>query len=216
MVSITAEIQYGTYSWCCVLGKHILSVRNPSSTSKRFWDIPKQVMMLRIDISIPEALLSQVDIINVYRGRALVRYTINRPLPKDVTLVIAVGSDTESFPGSILDIKFEKILSRPVGGSIFDRLPMQTILEEQLAVPDIQLKGSSTCAICIEDVEDGDTYVSTCSHKFHMSCIYNYTSGIGLTQPLPPRCATQCEHNKAIVDFKCPVCRKVQQQRETR
>ena len=203
-MKVTATSNYGTYAWCTQEDRFVLAISNkPNTDDLRV----KQCLMLNIDLHDFASVNPSIDSICVYTTwGGIAQYQKAKPFSRYMRFII--GQST--FPGDKLIVKYEKILPRPPGFDFFKRSPSQTLAEQVITVPDVQIKGDSSCAICLEEVNHTNLYISSCNHKYHMSCIQDYATSAGNIGTLSKLHASISGYSTYITSFRCPTCRSPQ------
>lgn len=205
-INVVIKSQYGSYCWCGnnYDGEHSGYYLSSSCKCELY---KLKHFMLYIKVSISDELLKMTDIIEIYDSTGfLAQYHADVPLMTSTKEFFF--SVDEKLIDTELYIKCRKIvrLKKPEGVFI-GRVPMVTVLQKSVIIPQILLRGDKKCSICLDEITDDDKYISRCGHNFHSSCIFKYLEKINKLKPLTSHCSKYCEHSEKVLPFPCPICR---------
>lgn len=210
---VSIKLSVGNYEWCGnnygydISGHYLTPYREKS----------KEQIMIELSTQMSERLLQKIDLIEIYnmpngqRGFCAnySHYKLSNPHKVFFKLQPEYGKIGES-----LMINYLKLLPRNPKANIFSRSPMKIIHSEIIQIPDLEIKGSNDCAICLEPA-DTERYISTCQHIFHSKCIFEYLKATEKLLPLSEYCVKfECGHDKKCKPFECPVCKKLLESRD--
>jgi hypothetical protein len=164
-------------------------------------------IMVSITIKMSQNLYNSIDIIEIYDCTGfLAQYTVNKIQSPIIKFFFALKY---AKPGTDLQISYQKILPKQKTSIILSRSPREKIFKETIKIPELVVKGTTECAICLDEIEtDNNKYFSKCCHVFHMDCLWKYLEP-EYVKPLTNHCSRYCKHTGKVKPFACPLCRTV-------
>lgn len=205
--NVKINSHYGTYAWCTngdsreKPGWHLTDCRKKPMN---IIDYADRKIIITIDIEMSDDLFERIDIINIYDATGFLAQYSKKI--KESTYHFNFKTE-EVMIGTKLKINYDKMLPNP-NTQTLSRPPMQTVYQDVITIPALDIKGDTNCALCLEDVVD-DKYISPCHHIFHTNCIWDYLEKNNLIKSMNDRCGNHCGHTNKPKKFPCPTCRTI-------
>ena len=211
---ISISTSSGKYEWCGNMYEnpgsgYYLSKIDTNLTANNVYSC-----MINMEIEMSLELYDAIDRIELHDSTGFLAYynteKIDYPIHK---IFIPLKYTT---PGTILEVRFKKILPRPEATRhmIGRPPPMQIIHQQEIEIPQLRFLNNE-CPICIEPIIENETplhsrsdlYISKCQHAFHYDCFVNYINS-KFAIPVHEMCILfKCKHNPKTNPIPCPICR---------
>ncbi len=199
----TANTNYGHYVWCA-RGKAGQWKIKKSTGQVNY----KDSHMIRIDFKLNSQLANQTQWIEVYdECWGLLGYNVQPIKSNQWTLVRPINPNLANRELTVLflqdrELTQEEAIRLKVNPLM--RLPKRKIFSITVKVPELKkLNTEDVCCSCLQKIKsDQSVHITSCSHKIHNSCLFDWLDSNKLVSG--ETCS--CCQTQTIQLVKCPVC----------
>ncbi len=199
----TANTGYSHYVWCGCgkLGQWKI---------KKLTDniINKNSHMIRIDFKLNSQLTNQTRLIEVYdESWGLLGYNVQPIKSGQWTMVRPINPNLANKELTVLFLQDRELTPEEkarLKANPLMRLPKNKIYSIKVKVPELKTPSpEDVCCSCLEKIKpDQSVHITSCSHKIHNSCLFDWFKLNKLfSGETCPCCQTQ-----SVQLTKCPVC----------
>ncbi len=201
----TVNTSYGHYVWCGRgNGKPGQWKISPGHTNF------KDTHMIRIDFKLNYELAHQTQLIEVFdESWSLIGYNVQPIKSGQWTMVRPINPNLTNRELTVLFLQNRELTLEEkarLKANPLMRLPKNKIYSIKVKVPNLTYKQPSqedVCCSCLEKSKpDQSVHITSCSHKIHNSCLFDWFKLNNLVSgETCPCCQTQ-----SVQLAKCPVC----------
>lgn len=193
---IVVKSTYGPYVWCNNSSIETKAGCYLSNKDSKTASVP----MIWIDIEMNDALFKQTDFIEMVQNNGFRAQYSTEKLKKKHTFLFQNSDNVKE-----INVCFRTANYDGYEWKSLRRVPTNTHFSQQVQIPELEIKGTHDCVICLEPVQE-NKYITSCKHIFHTQCIFDYLSHIGLVSA--DICDTFCNHGPKMKPFSCPSCKQ--------
>ncbi len=207
------KISYGRYIWCGNGSSDPGSgfFLNPTDVTDNYGDPCSFFITLIIQMNSPLFLKTQAIELYDHTG-FLFGYTTAFI---DKHHVIFYKKISPELIGTKLTMKFGSY--EPIPPRTFSRPRFNVIAQQNITIPNLEIKSDTICKICLDEVDDPkNKYIGPCGHMLHMTCLWQYLEKNQLLLPINDRCMKyrqngkwSCCGSRKYMPFHCVYCQEL-------